>query len=163
MIEAAGAVADGLVGHPLFTQEYTRDVVRVALARGAERAGRPQPPPVAGYVTCVVNEDGDAARAAARGVIAFNATVSTYRPVLSHHSFDAQAEEIRAAWQRRDWGAMAAAVTDEMLETIAIAGTPGEVRAQFEQGRADLFERTLLWSPLGGLDAVRATIETFAA
>src|SRR5437763_1914934 len=66
MIEAAGAVADGLVGHPLFTQEYTRDVVRVALARGAERAGRPQPPPVAGYVTCVVNEDGDAARAAAR-------------------------------------------------------------------------------------------------
>src|SRR5918992_3764030 len=31
MVEAAGAVGDGLVGHPLFTPEYTRDVVRPAL------------------------------------------------------------------------------------------------------------------------------------
>src|ERR671935_242369 len=44
MIEAAGAVADGLVGHPLFTPEYTREVVRPALARGAERTGRQAPP-----------------------------------------------------------------------------------------------------------------------
>src|SRR2546423_15207680 len=81
MIEAAGAVADGLVGHPLFTPEYTRDVVRPALARGAERAGREQPPPVAGYLTCFVGDDGDAARQMARGIVAFNSTVSTYRPV----------------------------------------------------------------------------------
>src|SRR3954451_3213259 len=27
MIEAAGAVADGLIGHPLFTPEYTQDIV----------------------------------------------------------------------------------------------------------------------------------------
>src|SRR3954468_8291680 len=45
MIEAAGAVSDGLVGHPLFTPEYTSEVVRPALARGAERAGRAAPPP----------------------------------------------------------------------------------------------------------------------
>ncbi len=38
MVEAAGAVADGLIGHPLFTPEYVREVVRPALARGAERA-----------------------------------------------------------------------------------------------------------------------------
>src|SRR5437588_9767450 len=49
MIEAAGAVADGLVGHPLFTEDYTREVVRPALARGAERAGRSEAPPIAGY------------------------------------------------------------------------------------------------------------------
>jgi alkanesulfonate monooxygenase SsuD/methylene tetrahydromethanopterin reductase-like flavin-dependent oxidoreductase (luciferase family) len=48
MIEAAGAVADGLVGHPLFTPEYVREVARPALARGAERAGRDSPPPIAG-------------------------------------------------------------------------------------------------------------------
>ena len=161
MIEAAGAVADGLVGHPLFTPEYTRDVVHPALARGAERTGREQPPPVAGYVTCVVNDDGDAARAAARGVVAFNSTVSTYRPVLTHHGFDAQADQIRAAWEQRDWAGMAAAVTDEMVEAIAIAGTPEEVRSQYRERRAGLFERALLWTPLGGVDAVRATIETF--
>jgi probable F420-dependent oxidoreductase len=163
MVEAAGAVADGLIGHPLFTPEYTRDVVRPALDRGAERAGRTEPPPIAGYLTCVVNEDGDVARQVARGVIAFNSTVSTYRPVLSHHGFDSQADRIRAAWQNGDAGGMAAAVSDEMLEAIAIAGTPDEVRSQYQKHRADLFERTLMWTPFGGLDAVRAVIETFAA
>src|SRR5881394_4541352 len=37
MVEAAGAVADGLIGHPLFTPKYVREVVRPALARGADR------------------------------------------------------------------------------------------------------------------------------
>ena len=162
MIEAAGAVADGLVGHPLFTPEYTREVVRPALARGAERAGRDEPPPVAGYVTCVVGDDSDAARSAARGVVAFNSTVSTYRPVLSHHGFDGQAERIRAAWKRGDWAGMAAGVSDEMLDAIALAGTPEQVRSQYQRRREGLFERTLLWTPLGGIDAVRCAIEAFA-
>jgi probable F420-dependent oxidoreductase len=162
MIEAAGAVADGLVGHPLFTPEYTRDVVRPALARGAERAGRSEPPPIAGYLTCCIGEDGDAARQVARGVIAFNSTVSTYRPILSHHGFDAAADEIRAAWGRGDLAGMAAAVSDEMLATIAISGTPDEALAQYRERRAGLFERTLLWTPFGGLEAVRSVIETFA-
>jgi probable F420-dependent oxidoreductase len=162
MIEAVGTVADGLVGHPLFTPEYTREVVRPALARGAERAGRPAPPPVAGYLTCIVDEDGDAARALARGVIAFNSTVSTYRPVLAHHGWEAEADAVRAAWERRDFEGMAAAVSDEMVDRIALAGTPEEVRSQFAARRAGGFERTLLWSPLGGLDAVRATIRAFA-
>jgi len=161
MCEAAGAVADGLVGHPLFTPEYTREVVRPALARGAERAGRSEPVPIAGYLTCAVNEDGEAARAAARAVIAFNSTVKTYRPILSLHGFDAQADAIREAWEQRDFAAMAGAVTDDMLETIALAGTPDEVRAQYAARREGLFERTLLWSPFGGLDVVRAVIEAF--
>src|SRR5207237_5854326 len=49
MIEAAGRVGDGLVGHPLFTPEYVREVARPALAHGAERAGRDTAVPIAGY------------------------------------------------------------------------------------------------------------------
>ena len=162
MIEAAGAVADGLVGHPLFTPKYTREVVRPALARGAERAGRPEPPPIAGYLTCRVDEDTDAARQAARAVIAFNSTVSTYRPVLTHHGWDEHAERIRAAWQGGDLAGMAAAVPDEMLETIALAGTAEEVRVQYAERREGLFERTLLWSAFGGLEDARAVIDAFA-
>jgi probable F420-dependent oxidoreductase len=162
MIEAAGAVADGLVGHPLFTPEYTRDVVRPALARGAERSGRVEPPPIAGYLTCRVANDGDAARQAARAVIAFNSTVSTYRPVLAHHGWDGHAERIRAAWHRGDLAGMTAAVSDEMLNTIALAGTAEEVRAQYTQRRDRLFERTLLWSAYGGLEDACAVIDAFA-
>src|SRR5580765_3686612 len=62
MIQAAGTVGDGLVGHPLFTPEYVREVARPALERGAERAGRDEPVGIAGYLTCSVSEDRDAAR-----------------------------------------------------------------------------------------------------
>lgn len=162
MIESVGAVADGLVGHPLFTPEYTNEVVRPALARGAERAGRDAPPPIAGYVTCFVDSDREAARNVARAVVAFNSTVSTYRPILSLHGFDAQADAIRAAWQQGDWAGMGAAVTDDMLDTIALAGTADEVRAAYQERRAGLFERVLLWTPLQGLDGVKRVVDAFA-
>src|SRR5688500_11904937 len=108
MIEAAGAVADGLVGHPLFTPEYVREVVRPALARGAERTGG-DAPPIAGYLTCSVGEDREAARQAAAAIIAFNSTVKTYRATHRVSGFEAEAERIREAWSRGDGAGMVAA------------------------------------------------------
>jgi probable F420-dependent oxidoreductase len=162
MIEAAGAVGDGLVGHPLFTREYVAEVVRPALARGAERAGRSEPVPIAGYVTCSVDDDADVARRNAAAIVAFNASVKTYRPIIELHGFEAEAEAIRAAWAARDWEAMTAAVSDRMLDTIVLAGTPAEVRQQYEERRAGLFDRTLLWPPAFlGLEGAAAVIEAF--
>ena len=164
MIEAAGAVGDGLVGHPLFTPEYVRDVVRPALARGAERAGRAEPVPIAGYLTCSVGEDREDARAAARAVVAFNSTVKTYEAIHRHHGFLPHVEKIREAWKARDLAGMAAAVPDEMLDTIALAGTPDEVKERFAERWAGVYERTLLWPPaFRGPDAMRAAIDSFAA
>ncbi len=57
---------------------------------------------------------------------------------------------------------MASAVTDEMLDTITIAGTPEQAREMYERRRAGLFDRTLLWTPFGGLDAVGSVIDAFA-
>jgi alkanesulfonate monooxygenase SsuD/methylene tetrahydromethanopterin reductase-like flavin-dependent oxidoreductase (luciferase family) len=109
-----------------------------------------------------VADDGDAARQAARAVIAFNSTVSTYRPVLANHGWDGHAERIRAAWQRGDLAGMTAAVPDEMLDSIALAGTAEQVRAQYAEHRDGLFERTLLWSAYGGLEDACAMIDAFA-
>jgi probable F420-dependent oxidoreductase len=164
MIEAAGAVADGLVGHPLFTPEYVNEVVRPALARGAERAGHASAPPIAGYLTCSVGEDRDAARRDAAAVIAFNSTVKTYRATHRVSGFEAQADAIRAAWSAGDGEGMVAAVSDEMIDAIALAGTPDEVRARFAERWAGVYERTLLWPPSWkGPDAIRAAVEAFAA
>jgi probable F420-dependent oxidoreductase len=162
MIEAAGAVGDGLVGHPLFTRSYTEEVVRPALRRGAERTGRPVPP-IAGYLTCSVDADADVARNNARAIVAFNSTVKTYRVIHRHHGFEEQAERIRSAWGAGDGEAMLAAVDDEMLDTVALAGTADEVVARFDSDRAGLFDRTLLWPPAHlGLDGALQVIEAFA-
>src|SRR4051795_5009421 len=163
MIEAAGAVGDGLIGHPLFTPDYAREVARPALARGAERAGRDPAVPIAGYLTCSVSDDRDAARQAGRAIVAFNSTVKTYRVVHQLHGWEEHAERIRAAWMEGDFARAVELVPDEMLDTIALAGTPDEVRARYAERWEGVYEATLLWPPaFRGMDGVRDVVAAFA-
>ncbi len=154
MIESAGKVADGLVGHPLFTPEYVSEVARPAL-RGA---------PIAGYITTSVAEDRDQARRDAAAIIAFNSTVKTYRAVHRVSGFESQAEAVREAWDKGDFEGMAAAVTEEMIDSISLAGTPDEVRTRFAERWDGVYERPLLWPPaFRGAEGVSAVIRAFAA
>ena len=164
MIEAAGAVGDGLVGHPLFTPEYVSQVVRPALGKGAKRTGRDESVPIAGYITCSVGEERDEARRGAAAVIAFNSTVKTYDAVHRVNGFEDAVGNVRAAWREGDFGAMVEAIPDAMIDTIALAGTPDEVRARYEERWAGVYERALLWPPAFlGPEAVHAVIDAFAA
>jgi alkanesulfonate monooxygenase SsuD/methylene tetrahydromethanopterin reductase-like flavin-dependent oxidoreductase (luciferase family) len=161
MIEAAGAVSDGLVGHPLFTPEYVREVVRPSLARGAERGERAAPP-IAGYLVCSVGEERDRAREHAAAIIAFNSSVKTYRATHQVSGFEREAEAIRAAWSVGDFAGMAAAVSDQMIDAIALAGTAEEVRERFVERWEGVYERTLLWPPAFlGEQGVRAAVDAF--
>lgn len=161
MIEAAGRVSDGLVGHPLFTVAYIDEVVRPALATGAARAGRGAPPLV-GYLTCCVDDDGDLARQQAAAVIAFNSTVRTYRGIHELHGFLDEVDAIRAAWKRGDLAGMVAAVSREMIDTIALAGTPQEVQDRYAE-RAAAYDDVLLWPPaLVGLHGIERVVRTMA-
>lgn len=99
MVQAAGAVADGLVGHPLYTRDYVEQVVRPMLAEGAARTGRRPDVPIAGYLICSVDLDEERARARAAAQIAFYSTVKTYNPILELGGFMREAEAIRAAWK----------------------------------------------------------------
>jgi alkanesulfonate monooxygenase SsuD/methylene tetrahydromethanopterin reductase-like flavin-dependent oxidoreductase (luciferase family) len=95
-------------------------------------------------------------------VIAFNSTVQTYRVVHRVSGFEAEADAVRGAWSKGDLAGMAAAVTDEMIDAITLAGTPDEVRVRFEGRWAGVYERPLLWPPaFTGLDGVRAVVDAF--
>ena len=155
MIGVAGQVADGLVGHPLYSRRYLAEVVRPALAAGAMKAGRASDAPkVAGYVITAVSEDAERARQDAKHQIAFYSTVRSYDPILDRHGWERQKEEIRAAFARRDPAGMAAAVTDDMLDAIAIAGTPDECRAQFTRYEG-LLDEALFYTPTFGIPRER--------
>lgn len=162
MCEAAGAVGDGLVGHPLFTPEYVGDVVRPALARGAARTGRTSPP-IAGYLTCSVDADREQARRDAAALIAFNSTVKTYDAIHRHMGFEAEADAIRGAWRSGDLAGMIAGVSERMIDAVALAGTADEVRDRFASRWDGVYERVLLWPPAHrGVAGARAVVETFA-
>ncbi|GAA1447823.1 LLM class flavin-dependent oxidoreductase [Mycobacterium cookii] len=155
MVRAAGSVADGLVGHPIFSRRYVEDVVRPALDDGAARADRSRSVPIAGYVICSINEDPDVALRWAKAQIGFYAVVRTYLPAFAVHGLESMAADARAAWSRRDIDAMIAAVPDDVVELFAVAGTPDEVPQQLHERFDGLYEQTLLYSPSFGLDAAQ--------
>jgi len=79
MVEVAGRVADGFLGHPLFTADYADGVVRPALAAGADKAGRAvDDVETVAIVICAVDDDEDRARREAAAQIAFYAAPLTY-------------------------------------------------------------------------------------
>lgn len=147
MAEAAGRVADGLVGHPMFSPEYVRDVVRPALAAGVRRREAPSSLPIAGYVLCAVAEKESDARAAASAQIAFYAVVKTFDSILEYHGFSHEANAIREAWKRRDLAGAAASVSERMLDAFAVYGTAEAARQRFQSRFDGVYEEALLFPP----------------
>jgi alkanesulfonate monooxygenase SsuD/methylene tetrahydromethanopterin reductase-like flavin-dependent oxidoreductase (luciferase family) len=130
MLKVAGRVADGIIGHGLFTDRWWTEVVDPALAAGAAVADRD---PAAlqrwGWVITSI-DDADPARAErdARLMIGFYVTVKTYDSLTSLHGWDAAVGRIRAAFRAGDMDAMAAAVPADMLDAIALYGTTADAR-----------------------------------
>ena len=130
MLKVAGRVADGIIGHGLFTDRWWDETIDPNLAAGAASAGRD--PDVLrrwGWVITAINDD-DPARAErdARLMIAFYVTVKTYDPLTSLHGWQDGVAAIRDAFRGNDIEAMAAAVPRSMLDAIAIYGTASEAR-----------------------------------
>jgi probable F420-dependent oxidoreductase len=147
MIETAGRVSDGLVCHPTFSSQYVREVVRPAIARGAERTGRdPGTIEIVGMLLCSVHHDEEVARRELAAQLAFYAAPRAYAPMLEASGFAGEAERIRTAFAQRDVEAMIDAVSDEMLDAIGVAGTPDQVRAGIARREAD-FDHLSLYSP----------------
>ncbi|MFL6111026.1 MAG: LLM class flavin-dependent oxidoreductase [Catenulispora sp.] len=169
MLRVAGAVADGLVGLPLCSREFAGEVVRPALAEGAEQAGRPGPIPVTGMVVCAVLDDAARARAVAATQVAVFAARRSAEQLVAFHGFQAEVAAIREAAERRDVPAMAAAVSDRMLDALAVYGTPKEARERYLENFDGAYDETLLFSsgkglPPGGFrEGTEAICETFAA
>jgi probable F420-dependent oxidoreductase len=169
MSRTAGAIADGVVAHPMATRRYVDEVMRPAIAEGAEAEGRAADAvEVADWLVVAATDDADRAREDARRQIAFHATVRTYDRILELHGFGAVAAEIRALWKSFDLAGMSALVTDEMLAAMAVAGTPAECREMVAE-RAAGGDRLLLGAPVVATDpgAMReyhdAILETFGA
>ncbi|HEY0277236.1 MAG TPA: LLM class flavin-dependent oxidoreductase [Solirubrobacterales bacterium] len=156
MIESAGRVADGLLGHALFTAEHIAEVVRPAIAKGAAHADRdPADIAVASLVISVVDDDADRARAEAAAQIAFYCSAKTYAALLDSHGFVAEGAAIREAFAAGDFAAMVAAVSDEMVDRMALAGTPEEVKAAAKRYEG-ILDHLILYAPSYGVSPERA-------
>jgi probable F420-dependent oxidoreductase len=151
MCEAAGRVADGILGHPLTSPKYLAEVVRPAVERGATGAGRdPSEVSITNSVILQLNEDRERARVEAGLQIAFYATTRTYAPVLAMHGFEDRIAPLRDAYRTFDLATMAD-IAKPMVDTYAITGRADECKEQLDQFDG-LVDRLLLGGAWVGPD-----------
>lgn len=162
MIAAAGAVADALVGHPIATRRWHREVTLPGLRRAEERANREAGAcKLAPYVVTSISDDRDQAIRDAKGQIGFYLTTELYHSVLDLHDMREVGQACRKALRSFDVAAMAAAVPDSLVEEIAIACTPDEARDRLAQWE-DLTDEPLFYAPAVGVEPerLRANLDT---
>ncbi len=167
MCRACGEVADGLIGHPLASAKYLQEVVRPAIAEGAERAGRKEDE--CNLTACPmisISDDVGKARREVKLQIAFYATTRTYIPILELHDRAGIVPDLRSAFESKDKDRMIDLIDDELCDAIACAGTAEEVRDRVKawEGLAD---RLMVGTPWYSVDPGRllenyqALVETF--
>jgi alkanesulfonate monooxygenase SsuD/methylene tetrahydromethanopterin reductase-like flavin-dependent oxidoreductase (luciferase family) len=140
MAVTAGRVADGVIGHGLFTDSWWNEVVRPAVARGDDEHDPAGTRPLEhGWIITAVDDNApERAIADARRMIAFYLTVRTYDPFVAHHGWEEPVARLRDAFRAGDTDAMARAVTDEMLTEIAVCGTTADAKDTLARRAASL-------------------------
>jgi len=105
--------------------------ILAAYRRGAAKAGRDgtRDEVVCRFQVCVTND-----RAKARGLVrmAFGGYLSApvYNAFLAWCGFEEEAKAIAEGFAKKDRAAVAAAITDEIVDRIAIIGTAEECKEQ---------------------------------
>jgi alkanesulfonate monooxygenase SsuD/methylene tetrahydromethanopterin reductase-like flavin-dependent oxidoreductase (luciferase family) len=168
MCELVGEIADGVLFNVLSTPRYVREFALPHVERGAARAGRTAASVErAAAITAAVDTDASEARRWARHHIAFYSVIPYFDVMFELHGFQREAAAIREAAARNDPAGMIAAVSEEMIDTFAIAGTPDDCRRQLADWHdlhlAVLFPPTFQLEPDEILANHRGLIETFAA
>jgi alkanesulfonate monooxygenase SsuD/methylene tetrahydromethanopterin reductase-like flavin-dependent oxidoreductase (luciferase family) len=159
-----GRLADGWMPHlvpfPLLDDAY--DYLR----EHAEAAGRDgEAIEVAPHVPTAVSEDPEAARDAVRSHLGYYIGSGRGYQNAVGELFSERADDVAETWRAGDREAAVAAVTDEMVDALAVAGTPDEAR----QSLADLVADTCVDHPIvtppqtAGEELTRETVELLAA
>ncbi len=136
MIKASAEIADGYLGHVVCSLEYIKNVVGKNIDAGLKDSNRSKVDfQACSIITCAISEDRKKALEAARATIAFYATVRTYEPPFKLHGFTKETEMVRDAFFKRDIQKMIGCVTDDMVDTFAVVGTPSECSKKVDEYR----------------------------
>jgi len=146
---ATGRTADGWLPHNIPFGRLGEAFETVAeTARGAGRdPGAIQTAP---YIPSAVDDDPEEARAMIRGHIAYYVgSGEGYRRAVAQ-AFPGAADAVAEAWRSGDRDDARAAVTDEMVEALGVAGTPDQARAQLDDIAAiDATDEPIVVIPVG--------------
>ncbi|WP_395657340.1 TIGR03617 family F420-dependent LLM class oxidoreductase [Nocardioides sp.] len=165
MTRTAAEVADGLLVMPFHSHRHFRERTLPAVDAGLEAAGRTRADltiqPQAIVAMGRTDEELAAASVGVRGLLAFYGSTPAYRPVLEVEGWADVQPELNRLSKQGDWAAMFELVTDEMLETLAVRGTPEECAAEIQRRFGDVADRVCAYFP--GYDVPLDQVRDLAA
>lgn len=143
-VELAGRFADG-VHTTMVTPDGLAESIE-HLERGLELGGRDREDVrvMVGFPCCVL-EDGQRARDRTRHHIAFyvGSMARAYHDHLARQGYESEADDIVRLWMTGEQDQAEAAISDPMLDELAVAGTPSRARERLEE-----------WEAIEAVDAV---------
>jgi probable F420-dependent oxidoreductase len=166
MLRLAGECCDGVFLHPLHSAEYLRATALPAVAAGAGAAGREREAvtvccPVfvaAGETPAEIGRQ----RAGIARQIAFYGSTRTYRPVFEAHGWGDVCDRLHELLARGETGAMAALITEEMLDAYSVTATWAELPGALARRYGGLVDRVAPYGvdlgSAGGRERWRAVV-----
>lgn len=133
LVSLAAEIADGVMGHPIWSVPWATTRIPEALDRGLKRGGK-QRSDIEFQVGLFVAVSSDRAEAIndARATVALYASAAQYEEYFAAHGFREEARRLQDAVQGGDYQSAAHLVPDEMAETFVVCGTRDEVRKKIE-------------------------------
>jgi len=161
MLALAGEIGDGVIVN-LFPVSALPQM-RAAIAAGAARAGRDAS---ALEVVCrfqvAVTDDVESARGLLRFAFASYFAQPVYNAFLRWCGFEAEAQAVAQAFARGDRAASAAALSDDMLDRIAILGPAERCRERIAEFVAAGVTTPVIAPLSADPRAIEATFQAFA-
>ncbi len=171
MLRDAAHHGDLVVLHPLcLVEHHLHERVLPALQAGRDRRTVTTDVALSAWCIASVDPDSGLARDRARRQLAFYLSTPGYRPVVEGTPWGDQVSDLRTRFKAGETlDALAAMVPEELLDQVAVMGTPAEVRAGVarrseELARLGISEIVLQTVSAGEseLDTILALIDTFA-
>ena len=155
MLETAGEIADGVLINASNPKDYNAsnpkdyEAAMPMIKKGIEAAGGDKAFDVGAYTATSIGADSEAAKNAAKIVVAFIAAGSP-PPVIARHGLpEGFNEQMGAFLAKGDFGGAIGAVTDEALDAFSVCGTPDEFIPKIE-GLAEMgVTQYVAGSPVG--------------
>jgi len=148
MLELAGSVGDGVLINASHPKDFEYAIKNIKA--GVEKAGRKmEDVEVTAYASFSADPDAEKAKGAAAIVVAFIA-VGSPPPILERHGIKQEdVNKINDALSKGDFGAVAKAVTPEMMEAFTIAGDADACIDRIEGLKKIGVNQVVVGSPVG--------------
>lgn len=152
MCELAGQLAHGIVTHSTNSDPaYLRDVVRPAMTRGAEAAGRADVPLLIASTAIATGRTDEAVaveRERQRRMLAFLYSTPAYAAGLARRGLADLPEQLRSLVRTELWDELPSVLTDSILDELVVCGRHDELPAMLRARFDDVADGIVL-PPLG--------------